>query len=93
MCRLRDGVIVLAFMNINEQVFELNKQKGDTEPGARLPTYAVRSLDDGKTWHDLQMLHDDYTGAIRDMIQTKGGTVVFTSMQLKHDPGHHTVVT
>ncbi len=39
------------------------------------------------------MLHEDYTGAIRDMIQTKSGAVVFTSMQLKHDPGRHTVVT
>jgi sialidase-1 len=93
LCRLRDGAIVLAFMNINEQVFEWKEQKSDTEPGARLPTYAVRSLDDGKTWRDLQMLHEDYTGAIRDMIQTKNGTVVFTSMQLKHDPGRHTVVT
>jgi sialidase-1 len=93
LCRLRDGVIVLGFMNINEIVFEWNKAKGDTEPGARLPTYAVRSLDGGKTWRDLQMLHEDYTGAIRDMIQTSNGTVVLTSMQLKHDPGRHTVVT
>jgi len=91
--RLRDGTIVLAFMNINEQVFEWNQSKSDTEPGARLPTYVVRSLDEGQTWRDLQMLHEDYTGAIRDMIQTESGAVVFTSMQLKHDPGRHTVVT
>jgi hypothetical protein len=93
LCRLRDGTIVLAFMNINEQVFEWNKDTFDTEPGARLPTYVIRSVDEGRTWQDLQMLHEDYTGAIRDMIQTKSGAVVFTSMQLKHDPGRHTVVT
>jgi sialidase-1 len=93
LCRLRDGTIVLAFMNLNETVFDWNAKKADTQPGARLPTYAVRSLDGGRTWRDLQMLHEDYTGAVRDMIQTKSGTVIFTSMQLRHDPGRHTVVT
>ena len=93
LCRLRDGTIVLAFMNINEQRFTWNNAASDTEPGARLPTYAVRSLDEGRTWQDLQMLHEEYTGAIRDMIQTKSGAVVFTSMQLLHNPGRHTVVT
>jgi hypothetical protein len=58
-----------------------------------LPTYAVRSPDDGKTWETPQKLHDDWTGAIRDMIQTQDGTVVFTSMMMRHNPGHHSVVT
>src|SRR4029079_14303401 len=40
-----------------------------------------------------QMVQKDSTGPGRDMIQTKSGAVVFTSMQLKHGPGRHTVVT
>jgi hypothetical protein len=58
-----------------------------------LPTYAVRSPDDGKTWETPQKLHDAWTGAIRDMIQTNDGTVVFTSMMMQHNPGRHAVVT
>jgi hypothetical protein len=90
--RTRGGVIILAFLNPKEIAFPWDKVKKDA-PGARLPTYAVRSLDDGKTWQDLQKLHDEYTGAIRDMIQTRSGRVVFTSMQMFHDPGRHTVLT
>jgi hypothetical protein len=62
-------------------------------PGARLPTYVVRSTDDGKTWAAPQKLHDDWTGAIRDIIQTRSGQIVFTSMMLRHEPGRHSVVT
>ena len=57
------------------------------------PTYAIRSLDNGKTWQDLQKLHDDWTGAIRDIIETRDGNIVFTSMMMRHNPGRHSVVT
>jgi hypothetical protein len=90
--RTRDGVLILAFMNMKEYAFKWDPVQKDA-PGARLPTYVVRSLDDGKTWQDMHKLHDEYTGAIRDMIQTREGRVVFTSMQLFHDPGRHTVLT
>jgi hypothetical protein len=87
------GVIILAFANDKERAnWRWDKEISDS-PGARLPTYAVRSPDDGKTWDVPQKLHDDWTGAIRDMIQTKDDTVVFTSMMMQHDPGRHSVVT
>jgi sialidase-1 len=38
-------------------------------------------------------MHDDYTGAVRDMIQTKDGRVIFTTMKMLHDPGRHSVLT
>jgi hypothetical protein len=53
----------------------------------------IRSPDDGKTWEPPRMLHEDYTGAIRDMIETTEGAVVFTSMKLRNNPGRHTVLT
>ena len=53
----------------------------------------MRSLDGGGTWTDIQKLHDDWTGAIRDIIQTRSGRVVFTSMKLLHNPGRHSVLT
>lgn len=87
------GVVVLAFMNGKEKAnWNWDKAISDS-PGARLPTYAVRSPDDGKTWETPQKLHDDWTGAIRDMIQTRAGTIVFTSMMMQHNPGRHSVLT
>lgn len=90
--RTRDGAIIAAFMNSSEAKWTWNDKLGDA-PGAKLPTYVMRSLDDGKTWQDIQKMHDDWTGAIRDMIQTKDGRVIFTAMKMQHNPGRHAVLT
>ena len=92
--RTREGTVILAFANDAERAnWQWNVKTHDSPPNAQLPTYAVRSLDDGKTWDPPRKLHDDWTGAIRDMIQTRDGTVVFTSMMMRHKPGRHAVVT
>ena len=91
--RTRGGAIILAFTNDRGKANWKWDPKISDSPNAKLPTYAVRSLDGGKTWQDVQKLHDAWTGAVRDMIQTKAGTVVFTSMMMLHDPGRHSVLT
>jgi len=89
----RAGTIVLGFSNNKElSGWNWNKETSDA-PEAKLPTYAIRSLDGGKTWQDLQKLHDDWTGANRDMIETRDGKIVLSSMIMRHNPGRHTVVT
>lgn len=88
----KKGTIIVAFMNTRERVWGWNKEIHDA-PDAKLPTYTVRSKDGGKTWIDVQKLHDDWTGAIREMIETKKGNIVFTTMMLLHDPGRHAVLT
>ena len=81
------------FANDKERAnWDWNKEIADS-PGATIPTYAIRSLDGGKTWQDLQKLHEEWTGANRDIIETKEGNIIFTSMMMRHNPGHHTVVT
>lgn len=91
--RTAKGIVILAFLNEKEAANWNWDTKTSDAPRAKLPTYAVRSLDGGKTWQDLQKLHDDWTGAIRDIIQTRDGRVVFTSMMMLHDPGRHATVT
>ena len=86
------GTVIVAFMNLRERKWTWNNKLHDA-PGAVLPTYVMRSLDDGKTWQDIQKVHDDYTGAVRDMIQTKQGRIIFTSMKMQHNPGRHAVIT
>lgn len=87
------GAIILAFANEKEIAnWNWDPEIADS-PEATAPTYAVRSLDGGKTWQDLQKLHDDWTGANRDIIETRDGNIIFTSMMMKHNPGHHTVIT
>ncbi len=90
---MRSGVIVFAFMNLAERAnWNWDPEISDA-PEATLPTYTMRSMDGGKTWKDIQKRHDEHTGAIRTMIETKKGNVIFTSMMMRHNPGHHTVLT
>jgi hypothetical protein len=91
--RTRAGILVAAFMNLEEQDWRWNVETSDADPGTRLPTYVMRSLDEGKSWQDLQKLHDEWTGCVRDMIETSQGRVVFTSMKLLNHPGRHVTIT
>jgi len=90
--RTKTGTIILAFENESERNWTWSDELGDA-PGAIMPTYATRSTDGGRTWQDCQKLHDDWTGAIRNMIETRDGRVVFTTMKMLHNPGRHSVIT
>lgn len=89
----REGTVILACMNLAERVWKWNSTTHDADPGTMLPTYAVRSTDNGKTWETPQKLHDEWSGCVRNMIQTRDGKVVFTAMRLLNRPGRHSVLT
>ncbi len=89
----KKGTVIVGFMNYKEKVWKWNKAKRDADPGTKIPAYIVRSTDGGKTWLAPQKLHDTWTGDARDMIQTASGRVVFSSMNLLHNPGRHSVLT
>jgi len=89
-----NGTLIAAFSNRAERVKETEWDPDLKDgPGWRLPVYAARSLDGGKTWQNLQKLHDEWTGANRDMLQTRDGRIVFTTQKLLHSPGRHGVLT
>lgn len=90
--RARSGAIIVATMNAREKKWTWSNELKDA-PGAVLPTYALRSLDGGRTWQDIQKLHDDWTGAVRDILQTKEGRIIIAAQKMLHDPGRHATVT
>jgi len=92
MLRTKEGTIIAAFMNLNQRNWTWKHEQHDA-PGAVLPTWVMRSEDEGKTWTHIQKLHDEWSGAVRDMIQTKDGRIIFTAMKMQHDPGRHAVLT
>jgi hypothetical protein len=91
--RTRKGTLILAFMNEKEKSKWAWREDIHDSPGAELPTYVIRSTDNGKTWSKPQLMHREWTGAIRDIIETKDGHVIFTTMMMQHNPGHHSVLT
>lgn len=89
----REGTVILSFMNTNERHWLWRDELKDALPGTRLPHYVMRSPDGGKTWQPAQMLHQDWTGEIRNAIQLKSGRVLISSMKFLHNPGRHSVLT
>src|SRR5690606_12580224 len=81
----RKGVVILAFANDKEKKWTWSDKLRDA-PGAVLPTYVTRSTDGGRTWEPPRKLHDEWTGAIRDIIETRDGRVVFTTMMMRNNP-------
>jgi predicted neuraminidase len=53
----------------------------------------MRSTDEGLTWEAPQKLHDDWSGCVRNILETRTGRVVFTAMKMRHNPGRHAVLT
>ncbi len=87
--RTRDGAIILAFMNLNSRNWGWDDEKNAPDREVRLDVWTVRSLDEGRTWQDAQRVQGGWCGAIRDIIQTSSGRVVFTAQILADNPPRH----
>ena len=90
--RTRSGVLIASSMDMRQRNWTWDNKLHDA-PGATLPAYAMRSLDDGKTWQDVTEFHKNWTGAVRDIIQTTEGRIIVSTMKMLSNPGRHTVVT
>ncbi|MBO9618326.1 MAG: exo-alpha-sialidase [Niabella sp.] len=87
------GMLILAFSNLREASNLVWDSVAFDFKEAILPAYVTRSSDGGRTWETPQKLHNSWTGANRSIIETRSGAVVFTSMMMRHNPCHHTVLT
>lgn len=93
--RTREGVVIAAFMNMKEKSFTRGFKWGGP-PGEYaewiLPTYIIRSLDDGKTWEEPQLLNRPWCGCVHSMIQTKTGRIVLVAQEVIPEWRHATVM-
>jgi sialidase-1 len=87
--RTRSGAIILLFINDAVRHYSWNKEKNVPNPDLHLPSYAIRSLDEGKTWTDLSQLHDGWCGCLQDVIQTKSGSIVVPGQEMLYKEGRH----
>jgi hypothetical protein len=87
----RSGALVAAFSNKLEQHWTWDRTLRDA-PDASIPLYVARSEDGGDTW-SVQQLFKGWSGSSRDILQTRGGRIIFSATQLQHHPGHHADVT
>lgn len=92
--RTPEGVIVFAFLNNKEKSYGKDDKgkwgQGDIDDWV-LPTYVIRSEDDGRTWSEPQMIQKSWCGAIRCMIRLKSGRILLVGQSVI--PWSHTTLT
>lgn len=89
--RTRSGVIVVVFADQSTYKWRWDDSKRAPADDVNLDVWAIRSLDDGKTWVDRQMILDGYCGALIDIIQTKTGRIAVPVQDLFRNPGRHEI--
>ncbi len=89
MLRTRAGTIVLIFANNAVLKYSWDKEKNSPLPDMHLPSYAIRSTDEGQTWTDLTLLDDGWCGCIQDIIQTDDGNIIVPGQEILFDQGRH----
>ena len=89
MMRTKAGTIVLIFANDAVLKYSWDKKKNVPLPDMHLPSYSIRSTDEGRTWTDLTLLDDGWCGCIQDIIQTTDGKIIVPGQEMLFDEGRH----
>lgn len=93
--RTRDGVVIAAWMNMEEKKSPPGWNWGAAGVDWRdfvLPIYVCRSRDDGRTWEEPVFLNKPWCGCIHSMIETKTGRIVLIGQEIIPEWRHATVV-
>lgn len=93
--RTREGVIVGAYMNLVERRSPKGWKWGEKGVDWRefvLPTYTLRSTDDGKTWEAPVKLSDPWCGCVHSLIQLASGRLVLAGQEIIPEWRHATVM-
>lgn len=91
--RTREGTLIAVFMNMADFHWKWLDAERRAAPEAHSDVWAARSIDEGKTWIDVQRIQRGYCGAVRDIIQTKSGRIVVTAQDLSADRTRHWSLT
>jgi sialidase-1 len=89
----RQGTAILVFLDNSNVVWRWDPSDPVLLQQNRADVWAVRSVDGGKTWIDLQMIQSGYCGAIRDMICTEDGRIIVTAQLLLPTMARHASIT
>ncbi len=89
--RTKAGAIVVVFADRSTFQWSWDNARQAPADDVNLDVWSIRSLDEGKTWVDRQMILDGYCGALIDMIQTRTGRIAVPVQDLFRNPGRHEI--
>jgi sialidase-1 len=88
--RTQSGTLVLVYEDTSTFKWGWDNAKHEAVADVRSDVWAIRSLDEGKTWIDRQELSHGYCGALITMIQTAKGQIVVPVMRMLDRSRHAT---
>jgi hypothetical protein len=91
--RTRDGVLIAIYMDQSTYYWKWDAEKRVQDDKVRLDVWAFRSLDEGKTWVDRQMIMQGYAGAIGCVIETQSGHIVAAVQDMMPRGGRNVQLT
>ena len=75
--RTKSGTLICVFLNQALRKWGWDSTRHQPIPAARSDVWSIRSLDEGKSWIDAQMLYgDSYSGCIRGLTRAADGNVI-----------------
>ena len=87
------GTLVVVFLNIHGQKVSWDYKLQEPKDDIKRFTWCARSVDEGRTWQDVQIVQRGYAGALRDIIQTSTGEIVVANQNAARNPGRHVSYT
>jgi Neuraminidase (sialidase) len=89
--KTKNNVLVFVYLNFIGKKFEWDEKRKEPKKGCKLEVWAIRSLDEGKTWIDNQCVLDGYNTNFFALIQTRSGRIIAPFDHLTNNPGRFIV--
>lgn len=81
------NTLILVYLNFSNYKFEWDEVNKEPKNTCKLEVWAIRSLDEGKTWIDNQCILDGYNTNFFGLIQTRSGRVIAPFDHITSNPG------
>lgn len=81
-----DGILVLAYMNGAENIWNWDNVTNEVSADSTLPVYAMRSADRGRTWTSPEKIFTGRSGALTDILADSSGNVILPITGYRRDP-------
>ncbi len=85
--RTKNNTLVFVYLNVTDKKFNWDETKKEPKEGCKLEVWAIRSLDEGKTWIDNQCILEGYNTNFFALIQTRTGRIIAPFDHLTSNPG------
>ncbi len=89
--KTKNNTLVFVYLNFTGKKFDWDEKKKEPGENCKLEVWAIRSVDEGKTWIDNQCILEGYNTNFFALIQTRSGRIVAPFDHITRNPGRFMV--